>query len=62
MFEIQPKLKKKANIQSTIRFPEVLWDDLHQFAAEYNVSFNYLVLQCCDYALKNMVKSDDETK
>ena len=58
MFEIQPRLKKNTHVPSTIRFTEGLWEELHKVATKNNVSFNYLVLQCCDYALKNMVEYD----
>ena len=52
MFEIKGK-SKKANIGISIRFTDELYEDLKKYAADNNVSFNYLVLQCCEYALDN---------
>ncbi len=48
---------KSANISRTVRFTEPLFEQLNKTAAENNISFNLLVLQCCKYALDNM---DDE--
>ena len=38
----------------TIRFTEALFDDLNRVAQRYHVSFNSLILQCCEYALEQM--------
>ena len=53
MFEIDNKFKA-AKIPSTIRFTESLYEELKRVAQENAVSFNLLVLQCCQYALDNM--------
>jgi len=53
MFEVDNSLKS-ANTPCTIRFTEDLFEKLHDVAAQYNISFNLLVLQCCKYALDNM--------
>lgn len=53
MFELTPK---NANVQKTIRFTEELHKKLRKIAKENNVSFNSLVLQCCEYAINNMKK------
>ena len=45
---------KSANIPRTIRFTEPLFEQLNQVAADNNISFNLLVLQCCKYALADM--------
>ena len=50
MFKIDNELKS-ANIPRTIRFTEPLFEKLNKTAAENNISFNLLVLQCCKYAL-----------
>ena len=52
MFIVDNELKK-ANIPRTIRFTEPLFEKLNETAAQNNVSFNSLVLQCCKYALDN---------
>lgn len=41
----------RANISRTIRFTEILFQQLNQIAAKNNISFNLLILQCCKYAL-----------
>ncbi len=57
MFEIQKEFKS-ANIARTIRFTEPLFEQLQKAAAENNISFNLLVLQCCKYALDHQKKED----
>ena len=52
MFEAKGR-SKNANTQMTIRFTEKLYEDLKKYAQENGISFNYLVLQCCEYALDN---------
>ena len=59
MFKVKPKEFRDANTSVTIRFTEDLHKELHEFAAKNDVSFNYLVLKCCRYALDNADKSDD---
>ena len=53
MFRVNKELKN-ANVPRTIRFTESLFEQLQQCAAENEISFNYLVLQCCKYALEHM--------
>ena len=53
MFKIDKELKS-ANIPRTIRFSEQLFERLNKTAADNDISFNLLVLQCCKYALDNM--------
>jgi len=50
MFEI----KKPSSSNKTIRMPDSLIDRLERLAAEHDISFNQLVVQCCEYALDNM--------
>ena len=50
MFEI----KKPQNSNKTIRMPDDLIDRLQRLADKNDISFNQLVIQCCEYALKNM--------
>ena len=57
MFRIDNELRG-ANIPRTIRFTEKLFEQLNKFAADNDVSFNYLVLQCCKYALDNAENTD----
>lgn len=55
VFKIEKELKS-ANVPRTIRFTEPLFERLHQAAAENGISFNHLVLQCCQYALDHQEK------
>ena len=50
MFKIENECKS-ANISRTVRFTEPLFERLNKTAAENDISFNLLVLQCCKYAL-----------
>lgn len=52
MFEI----KKPEMINKTFRMPLELVEQLHTIAQEKGVSLNNLVIQCCEYALKNLNK------
>lgn len=55
MFEIQNQQKSN----KTIRMPDDLIERLQTIADQNNISFNQLVVQCCEYALNNMLKSDE---
>lgn len=59
MFKVDNELKS-ANISRTIRFTEPLFEKLNTVAAENNISFNLLVLQCCKYALEDMSAKDEK--
>ncbi|MBP3382198.1 MAG: hypothetical protein J6L00_06065 [Clostridia bacterium] len=52
MFKIENEFKN-ANISRTVRFTETLFEELNAVAAQNDISFNLLVLQCCKYALEN---------
>ncbi len=54
MFEI----KKPSASNKTIRMPDNLIEKLERLAAQHDISFNQLVIQCCEYALDNMKQSD----
>ena len=56
IFEVENKFKN-ANVARTIRFTEPLFEQLNEIAATNDVSFNLLVLQCCQYAMDNMKDS-----
>lgn len=57
MFDVQPP-SKSANIPRTIRFSESLFFELQKVSKDKKVSFNELVLQCCQYALDHLEKKD----
>ena len=50
MFEI----KKPSSSNKTIRMPDQLIEKLEKLAAKHDISFNQLVVQCCEYAINNM--------
>lgn len=54
MFVIQ---KNEAS-SKTIRMPNALIEQLEEIAASEDISFNQLVIQCCEYALANLPKND----
>lgn len=58
MFKINNEFKS-ANISRTVRFTEPIFEQLNKIAAENEISFNLLVLQCCKYAMDNLEKPED---
>lgn len=58
MFKIEKELKS-ANVSRTVRFTEPLFERLNKLAAENDISFNLLVLQCCKYALDHLEKDEN---
>ena len=48
------KIKKNQNSNKTIRMPDDLIDKLQSLADSNDISFNQLVVQCCEFALENM--------
>lgn len=59
MFEIDKSLSRP-NIPRTIRFNEELFDALLEISEKEEISFNSLVLQCCNYALSNYKNKEDK--
>lgn len=55
MFEI----KKTQSSNKTIRMPDELIEKMQKIADKNNVSFNQLVVQCCEYALENIANESD---
>ena len=56
MFEI----KKPTSSNKTVRMPDELIAKLEKLAAQNDISFNQLVIQCCEYALKENDKTDEK--
>ena len=48
------KVKKPQSSNKTIRIPDQLINKLQALADKNDISFNQLVVQCCEYALDNM--------
>ena len=53
MFQVDTQFSG-ANIPRTVRFTDKLFYELTTTATGNNVSFNLLVLQCCQYALDHL--------
>lgn len=50
------KVEKPEMINKTFRLPLELVQELQTLAQNKEVSLNNLVIQCCEYALKNLEK------
>lgn len=50
------KVEKTEMINKTFRMPMQLVQELQTLAQNKEVSLNNLVIQCCEYALKNLEK------
>ena len=59
LFEVT-KDYPEPNVTHTIRFTEPIHERLKQVAADNKVSFNKLVLMCCQYALDNMKPAEGD--
>lgn len=53
MFRVDTQFSN-ANIPRTLRFTEQIFHALTTTANANNISFNMLVLQCCQYALDHL--------
>ena len=51
-------VKKPQNSNKTIRMPDELIDRLQKMADANDISFNQLVVQCCEYALEHQKRAD----
>lgn len=52
------KIKKTICSNKTIRMPDELIEKLQKLADANDISFNQVVVQCCDFALENMSGTD----
>ncbi len=52
-------IKKPTSSNRTIRMPDTLIEKISKIANEQDVSFNQVVVQCCEYALDNISKNED---
>ena len=53
-------VKKNESFNKTIRMPSDLISKIEKIAREKDISFNQVVVQCCEYALDNL--ETDENK
>ena len=51
-------IKKPRSSNRTIRMPDELIEKLGTLATEQGISFNQLVIQCCEFALDNLKKTE----
>ncbi|MBR2906721.1 MAG: hypothetical protein IKC26_01590 [Clostridia bacterium] len=56
------KVKKAEYINKTFRMPANLIKEMEKLAQAKGVSLNNLVVQCCEYALKNLDENDSTKK
>jgi predicted HicB family RNase H-like nuclease len=54
-------VRKPESSNKTIRMPNEMIERLEKIAADNDISFNQLVIQCCDYALKDVAEKFDES-
>lgn len=55
-------IKKTISSNRTIRMPDTLIDTLGKIATEQGISFNQLVVQCCEFALEHLKSNGDNKK
>ncbi|MBQ6569112.1 MAG: hypothetical protein IJL87_02525 [Clostridia bacterium] len=53
------KINKQKNSNKTIRMPEEIIMKLQELADKNNISFNQVVVQCCEFALNHLVDTDE---
>lgn len=53
------KIKKAQRSNKTIRMPDDLIERLQRLADRNDISFNQLVVQCCEYAINDMEDQAD---
>lgn len=53
-------IKKPKSSNRTIRMPDDLLEKLNTIAASQGISFNQLVIQCCEFALENLKPGADK--
>lgn len=54
------KIRKPSASNKTIRMPDTLIEKLDKLAAQHDISFNQLVVQCCEYAIEHLDKEEQE--
>ena len=51
-------IKKPSSSNRTVRMPDELIEKLSSLASEQDISFNQLVVQCCEFALDQLESKD----
>lgn len=55
-------IKKPKSSNRTIRMPDPLIERISKLAEQQGISFNQLVVQCCEFALEHLKESQNETE
>lgn len=55
------QIRKPTSSNKTIRMPDLLIEKMEKLAYQNDISFNQLVIQCCEYALEHTEKEAPET-
>ncbi len=55
-------IKKTTSSNRTVRMPDELIETISNIANEKGISFNQLVIQCCEFALEHLDSSEKENK
>lgn len=48
------EIKKPSSSNKTIRMPDSLIEKLEKLAVKNDISFNQLVIQCCEYGIEHL--------
>lgn len=59
MFKVNKNFAR-CNVSRTIRFTEGIFNDLLRIAENEQISFNQLVLQCCQFAIDEYQSDGDK--
>lgn len=51
-------IKKPTSSNRTIRMPDTLIEKISKIATEQDISFNQVVIQCCEFAIENLPKEE----
>lgn len=54
------EIKKPTASNKTIRMPDTMIEKLEKLAAQHDISFNQLVIQCCEYAMEHLNKPESK--
>lgn len=52
-------IKKPSSSNRTIRMPDAMIENMGKIANEQGISFNQLVIQCCEFALEHLHKESE---
>lgn len=55
-------IQKQESTNKTLRLPDDLIEQLEEIATFENISFNQLVVQCCEYAINHLPRKNNSMK